>query len=148
MTLGALLRVPYAALVERTYAALADASYPDVRPAHSAVFRHILPGGSRVVDLAERAQITKQSMGYLVEHLRAAGYVTLEPDPDDGRAKRVRLTARGEEVVETLVTISGRIEREIAAEIGEDALATLRELLARLQTVTALCASPPEAHRV
>ena len=48
--------------------------------------------------LAERAQMTKQSMGELVRHLEAHGYVERMPDPADGRAKLVRATDRGREV--------------------------------------------------
>ena len=33
--------------------------------------------------------MTKQAMGQLVDHLEDGGYVTREPDPDDGRAKLV-----------------------------------------------------------
>ena len=63
-----------------------------IRPAKGAVFRHIAVTGSRVADLAAPARITKQSMAYLVESLAASGYVAMAPDPEDGRAKRVRLT--------------------------------------------------------
>ena len=68
-TLGALLRLPYQALARRLYREIAENGFPDVRPAHGSVFRHILPEGSRVTDLAERAGMTKQSMSYLVEYL-------------------------------------------------------------------------------
>ena len=37
-------------------------------------------------ELAERAHLTKQSMAYLVEALAQSGYVTIAPDPEDGRA--------------------------------------------------------------
>jgi hypothetical protein len=44
---------------------MAEAGFPDIRPAHSNLFRNMTEGGSRVSELAERAQMTKQSMGYL-----------------------------------------------------------------------------------
>ena len=93
-TWGALLRRPYQFLSARVYDELAATSFPDIRPAHSAVFRHIAPGGSRITELAERAQMTKQSMGSLVEFLLEREYVQIAPDPSDGRAKIVCLTAR------------------------------------------------------
>lgn len=39
---------------------LAAAGFDDLRPAHAAVFQHIEADGSRLADLAERAQMTKQ----------------------------------------------------------------------------------------
>ncbi|TBW35780.1 MarR family transcriptional regulator [Siculibacillus lacustris] len=131
-TLGALLRRPYERLQARVYAGLAARGFADVRPAHSAVLRYILPGGSRVVDLAERAGMTKQSMAYLAQALADLGYVTIAGDPDDRRAKRVRLTDRGHAVWAALIDLSEREESRAAARLGRarlDALrATLRDL--------------------
>lgn len=45
--------------------------------------------------LAAAFQVSKSNMTYTVQRLQALGYVTVEPDPDDGRGKRVRPTAVG-----------------------------------------------------
>jgi DNA-binding MarR family transcriptional regulator len=47
------------------------------------------PDGTHVSDLAERAAMAKRAVGELIRHLAAHDYLTVEPDPDDGRAKRV-----------------------------------------------------------
>src|SRR3954449_9872138 len=78
---GILLRIPNQQVVERVIAGLAQAGFDDLRPAHTAVFQHISADGSRLTELADRAQITKQSMGYLVDHLEERGYVERRPDP-------------------------------------------------------------------
>ncbi|MBL6459276.1 MarR family transcriptional regulator [Belnapia sp. T6] len=131
-TIGYLLRLPYERLSERVYGGLAAQGFPDIRPAHSAVLRHIAGSGSRVSDLAERAGLTKQSMAYLVEALAAAGYVSVAPDPADGRAKLVRLTRRGHAVSETLVRLSREVEADFAARLAPGQMATLRGLLGEL----------------
>lgn len=131
-TLGALLRLPYQAMQDRVYSQLAYSGFPEIRPAHSVVFRYILPGGSRSIDLAERAHITKQSMGYLIDYLVEHGYVEVGPDPDDGRAKRVRLTPKGLECQQTALRLSQEVEAELAARIGQDEFAELRRLLLAL----------------
>lgn len=145
-TLGALLRLPYEALAARVYGGLAARGFPDIRPAHSAVFRHIRPEGSRLTDLAARAGMTKQSMAYLVEGLAAGGYATTQPDPSDGRARLVRLTARGRRVWDALVALSAEAEAEIAALIGPPRLDALRDALGaivdRIEAGT-LPAGPP-----
>lgn len=141
-TLGALLRLPYEALSKRVYGRLAEAGYDDVRIAHSSVFRHILPGGSRVTALAERAQITKQSMGYLVDALAAGGYLKIEPDPSDGRAKLVRLTARGQRVQAMLLRLSAEVEQEFLPLLGEKKFAQLKSLLQEWVDALARQSSP------
>lgn len=128
-TLGSLLRRPYERLQARVYAGLAARGFPDVRPAHSSVFRIILPRGSRVSDLAELAQMTKQSMAYLINDLEKLGYVTIEPDPQDGRAKLVRLTERGHAVWATLVELSRRAEEDGARIVGAERIRELRRTL-------------------
>lgn len=132
VTLGSLLRRPYERLQQRVYAQLAERGFAEVRPAHSSVFRYILPKGSRVSDLAERAGMTKQSMAYLAQALADLGHVTIVPDPDDRRAKLVRLTPRGEAVWAALIALSLEAEREAAAMIGPERMATLREGLTAL----------------
>jgi DNA-binding MarR family transcriptional regulator len=133
-TLGLLLRLPYEELQARVYGALAASGFPDIRAAHSSVFRHIARTGSRVSDLAERARMTKQSMAYLVETLAEGGYVTIRPDPTDGRAKSVCLTVRGQKVSQTLVRLSRKVEADFSALLGPGRMATLRELLGELTT--------------
>lgn len=128
-TLGALLRLSYEALQREVYGALAARGFPEIRPAHSAVFRHIGPAGARLTTLAERAGMTKQSMAYLVEGLQAAGHLHIVPDASDGRARIVRLTPRGQEVVAALLALSAEAEARVAAQIGDKRAGRLRRAL-------------------
>src|SRR4051794_27670502 len=95
--LGALLRMAHAAMVEEYVRWLAASPYKDIQPAHAAVIQPLWQRqeGARLTELAQTARITKQSMGALVDALEQSGYVERVEDPDDGRASRVRLTARG-----------------------------------------------------
>ena len=127
-TLGSLLRQPYHAMQQRMYTALAEQGFDDLRAAHSAVFRHIEPGGSRVTDLAARAGMTKQSMSYLVDTL-VPSYLAIVPDPADGRAKLVRLTARGQQGMDAMIDLSAQFERDLAHRIGAAKIRQLRGLL-------------------
>lgn len=131
-TLGHLLHLPYRALRTRIYRELAEQGYPEIRAAHSAVFRHLGPEGARITDLAAQAGMTKQSMGSLVDGLVGAGYLSIVPDPSDGRAKRVRLTRRGTAAVAALVDLSAKVERELARQLGADRMKQLRSLLSAL----------------
>jgi DNA-binding MarR family transcriptional regulator len=133
LNVGNLLRDPWLlvneTLIERVHAA----GYPDVRVAHSAVSMHIPDSGSRVTELAERAQLTKPTVVYLVDDLERLGYVERVPDPSDGRAKLV-LTAKGRAATEAVRRIAAELEVEWAALIGPDRMQGLRELLLDLRS--------------
>lgn len=128
-TLGALLRRPYEHMSEWQYGELAKRGFDDVRPAFSAVLRNMPASGARVVDLAARAGMTKQSMGYLVDQMQAAALLEIAPDPDDRRANIVRLTPRGEEVVNTNIELSRQVEACLAQLVGDDKMKQLRSIL-------------------
>lgn len=134
-SLGALLRRPYRLLQERVYRDLADSGFPEIRPAHSVVFRHILPEGSRLTVLAELAGITKQSMGALVEHLAQHGYVTVGPDPEDGRAKRVHLSERGRQFTDAALQASQQVEQLLTRELGSRTMREMRRILGEMASV-------------
>src|SRR5437867_5615648 len=51
--------------------------------------------GTRLTELARRAGVTKQAMMQMVDDLQEMGCLRRTPDPEDARAKAVRLTARG-----------------------------------------------------
>jgi DNA-binding MarR family transcriptional regulator len=98
--LGRLLQEAQRALADELLQNLAERGYTDVRAGHAAVFMHIdRRAGTRLTELARRARMTKQGMMLLVDDLEERGYVRRVPDQEDGRAKVVRLTARGRRYV-------------------------------------------------
>jgi len=127
--LGALLRIPFQAIVARIHAGLQARGYDDLRPAHFVVFQLLPPEGARVTELAEKAQITKQSMGELVHHLDDCGYLERVVDPTDHRAKVVRRTERGVELDKAAREILGQIEAEWTERLGSDRMTSLRQTL-------------------
>ena len=141
--LGAMLRIPFQATVTRIFDGLSARGYTDLRPAHFAVFQHLAPDGSRITELADEAQITKQSMSALVSHVEACGYVEYAPDPKDGRAKIVRLTERGWALNTAAREIMQETEREWAGVIGAERFVQLKETLKEL--VSLLTLAPDEA---
>lgn len=134
--IGALLRVPFLAVVNQVYSGLQDSGYLDITYAHLAVFRHIDEvKGSRLIDLAEEAQITKQSMGYLVDQLEAQGYVERVPDESDGRARLIRLTDRGQAVAENAKESVRAVQTRWTEHLGDDRMACLLDALRDLTTL-------------
>jgi DNA-binding MarR family transcriptional regulator len=136
LNVGLLLFLPYRAMEARVFRALADAGFDDLTPAQARVFQRIAPAGSRLTDLAAQAGITKQSAGFLVDQLERAGYVERVPDPDDGRARLVRVADRGARSVEASRATVARVEAEWTAHLGERRMAQLRAILTDLREIT------------
>ena len=127
----AMLGQAYSLLGFQIVEGVVGAGYPQ-KPKHSAVFAQISPEGSRLTDLARRANMTPQAMGEVVDELVELGYVMREPDPSDGRAKLIMLTKRGRECVAAgRRTIDG-IEVRVTEVLGERGHQTLRRLLSEL----------------
>jgi DNA-binding MarR family transcriptional regulator len=133
--LGTLLRMPYQAMMaEGVEPALAAAGYGEVRSAHLPVIQALAmnPAGLRATDLAAYARITKQSMGYLVDHLGAGGYVERVPDPGDLRAKVVRLTPRGWGASRTIRAAVREVEADWGRRVGAARVEQLQAILGDL----------------
>jgi DNA-binding MarR family transcriptional regulator len=108
---------------------VAETPYSDIRITHGCVFGNIDPEGTRLTDLAERARMTKQSVGEVTSDLEQRGYVERVPDPSDGRAKIIRLTERGRAAQGLGVGLIDELEQEWGDRFGAERVAALREAL-------------------
>jgi DNA-binding MarR family transcriptional regulator len=130
--LAILLREPFRAGTELLHRRFAERGHPEIRPPHGNVMQFLDDAGTRVSVLAERAQITKQSMAELVVHLERLGYVERVPDPSDRRAKLVRATPRGKQLYAIARDVVAEIEAEWTKRLGKAKMRQLRELLEEL----------------
>jgi DNA-binding MarR family transcriptional regulator len=108
---------------------VADTPYSDIRITHGCVFGNIDPDGTRLTDLAARANMTKQSVGEVATELERRGYIERVPDPGDGRAKIIRLTERGRDAQALGFRIIDELEQEWGERFGVERVAALREAL-------------------
>ena len=130
--LGVLLREPFRHGTEVLHRRFAERGHPEIRTPHGNVFPYLDDAGTRVSVLAERAQITKQSMAELVEHLEHHGYVERIPDPSDRRAKLVRSTPKGNELYAIAREVVAELEAEWTRKLGRQKMRQLRALLEEL----------------
>ena len=91
-----------------------------VGAAHVHITRHLSLAGDRLTDLAEKAGMTKQAMGDLVDQCEAWGLVTREADPWDARARRVRFTETGLAWLRAFHGAVRQAEAEFRQEVGEE----------------------------
>jgi DNA-binding MarR family transcriptional regulator len=134
--LPALLTGVKLAAIDKLRDRIADAGHPEIREGHGCVFGFIdLDDGSRLTDLAAAAGLTKQAVGEAVTELERLGYVTRVPDPEDGRAKIIKLTDRGMDAVIKGRRIFAEIERDWAEQIGPELMASFREAATRIAAI-------------
>ena len=130
--LAILLREPFRAGTELLHRRFAERGHPDIRPPHGNVMQFLDDAGTRVSVLAERAQMTKQSMAELVLHLERLGYVQRVPDTGDRRAKLVRATPRGGQLYAIAREVVAELEAEWTRRLGKAKMRQLRALLEEL----------------
>ncbi|MVM36669.1 winged helix DNA-binding protein [Spirosoma sp. HMF3257] len=94
--------------------------FPEVRSGHVQLLSNVDPEGTRNTVLAQRAQITKQTMGRLVRELTESGYVFVLPDPIDRRAQQVQLTERGKSFLSYLATTLIELETAFSKVVGAE----------------------------
>jgi DNA-binding MarR family transcriptional regulator len=129
---GAMLRQVWQWVRDQIYSGVVEAGYDDLNPAHVALFRYPSLDGLRPSEVAAQLQITKQSVNDLVGHLEQRGYVVRKRDPIDGRARVVRLTAKGRRLEKTINAQAHVAELRIAEMLGPRPFAELRHALEEL----------------
>ena len=132
---GLLLFYPYRAMEARVLARVRAAGF-EVTTAQGRIFALIGPSGTRLSDLAAQAQVTKATAGFLVDQLERSGLVTRVPDPDDGRARLVTITDKGENAVRLAAEEVVAVEAEWTAHLGMRRMRQLRQTLTQLREIT------------
>lgn len=136
VNLGLLMFVGYRSMESRVLGALHEAGFQDMSAAKARVFERIGAQGTRLTDLAEQAQVTKQTAGSLVDQLEQAGYVERRPDPSDARARLICIAERGLAAVQVAAGVVAQVEEEWTQHLGERDTRHLRRILTRLREIT------------
>ena len=127
--LAMLMRTGHHRVMEYVQARLERMGFDDIRPAHMAIFQNLGPEGARIGELAERARLTNQSVGYLVDYLEEHGYVERRPDLRNRRATLVCFTQRGWDEADACARILDQLDEELNSRLGADKLQQLQGLL-------------------
>jgi DNA-binding MarR family transcriptional regulator len=127
--IGSLLRHGWQRARERIYCGVITSGHRDLTRAHVGLFRFESMEGLRPSQLADQMSITKQSVNDLLRDLERLGYIVLRPDPDDKRARLVRLTARGRHLDAIVREQARAAEAELAETLGASRFNALRQCL-------------------
>lgn len=135
LPLSMLMFLAHRAAEDRVFERLGEAGHEDITRAQGRLLAGMDEGGTRLVVLAERARVAKQTAVALVDKLEEAGYVTREPDPSDGRARLVVLTDRGSALVPPARAAEVETDEEWTRVLGARRAAALRRALEDLREV-------------
>ncbi len=111
---------------------LIPAGFPEIRNTHFNLLRHLDPDGTRMSDLASRANLTKPAITGLVRACQNLDLVTVEQSSDDARARMVRFSPRGSQLMRRIRQTLLTIELDLAAYLGDEAYGQLRAALLAL----------------
>lgn len=119
--------------VIRSFPEAVDASTTPLRGSQFRVLSMVpLERGRRLTDLAGVAAMTKQAMGEFVADLAEGGFVVVEPDPADRRARLVSLTPAGREAAAWARETLQSVEDLWAERLSARDVAVLKRILGRV----------------
>ena len=108
-------------------------SLPDgVHPSHFAILNHLarMGDGKAPLQIASAMQVTKNTMTHSLKVLQDRGYIDVQPDPEDGRGKRVYLTEAGRAFREEAIA---RVTEELRNVIDAEQRAIMRRIRGDLE---------------
>ncbi len=110
-------------------ARLHDRGWPDVSRAQSMVMVNVLSGYVRPAEIARRMGISRQAIHTTIAQLVDMGILTLEPDPDDKRQRRVAVTAYGAQMRSDAQQAMDAVCAAVKGALGESHYNTLLDAL-------------------
>ncbi|MBA3428290.1 MAG: winged helix-turn-helix transcriptional regulator [Actinobacteria bacterium] len=134
LTVGSALRRAWTELIDEVLEKLVAAGYHDLRRVHQPILRDVLVTRQRPTEIGAKLGLSKQAINDVLREFEANGYITLEPDPDDGRAKRVVATERGWQLSNRAMALSDAVGRRWAKHVGEERYAVFEEVLQEIVT--------------
>ena len=105
--------------------------WPTITRAQSLVFVNIGEGVTRPSEIASRVGVTRQAIHQTINELVDMGFLKLEPDPRDRRAKVVVYTESGAKIGKDAVEALQQVEAALSSRIGEERVNALRDALSQ-----------------
>jgi DNA-binding MarR family transcriptional regulator len=129
--LALLLLGGFHSMTDEVIAQLAARGHPNVRPVHEFALRAIDAGADTAAELGRRLSVSKQAAAKTIAAMQR---LEIEPDPADGRRRRIRVTPRGCDMVAIGSALFDDVRERWAAQIGAQQLNALQAHLRHLVT--------------
>ncbi|NKI70239.1 MarR family transcriptional regulator [Collimonas pratensis] len=126
---GILLNVAFGAFKVQLHNRLAKKGFDDLGSSFGYVFRLLEARPQNLRQIAAGLGITPQGALKVINDMVAKGYVERHDEPGDGRIKRLTLTPRASKAMAEAHRFHVQFERDLAAKVGENHVATMRLIL-------------------
>jgi DNA-binding MarR family transcriptional regulator len=120
------------AVTDEVQRRLDAAGFDDTRSADGVIFQFLIQGPKKIGELAELLGVSQQAVSKSVADLERRGYVVRERDPEDARARRVVLTARGEAAIAAGRKHRAELDAELAQRFGSRRVNAARSVLTEI----------------
>lgn len=108
---------------------LTQRGFKNTRPGHSMLLANLDLKGNSVTEVADRANMSKQSMARLAIELEEMKLITRRPSKADRRALILTFTAKGRSLVRETIAVADRIEESLSRDMGPGELAAVKRAL-------------------
>ena len=108
---------------------LESKGFEGIRFSDGLIFQHLVGADRTITELAARMEVTQQAASKAVADLQRRGWVALNVDPADARARRVALSERGLAAVEASRAVRAELVADLTAECGTADLTAARRVL-------------------
>ena len=89
--------------------------------------------GMRQTELASVMDVGKVTLGGLIDRLEGAGYVTRDTDPNDRRAKCVKMTREGEKLLRKISDIAKTMNQNVVQDLSPLQIAKMESGLYKIK---------------
>jgi len=89
--------------------------------------------GLTQVELSNRSQIDRTTIGGLIDRLEQSGLLVRLPHPEDRRAYRISLTDSGKNLESELTPLAEELHKAILARLSPEEIASLTTILQKLR---------------
>ncbi len=122
------------AMERRAAELLAAADIDDLTPAqgNALVILFEARGPMKATQLADAMNISRVTVGRFLRSLEDNGWITRERDPEDGRAMRIRPTAKSYDLLPKMIGVSNTMLDHAFDGFSDDDIAALADLTDRL----------------
>jgi len=126
---GVLLNVAFGAFKNQLHTHLASKGFDDLGSSFGYVFRMLEPQPQNLTQVAFGLGITSQGALKVINDMVAKGYVERREEPEDGRSKRLALTARALAAMAEARRFHVQFERDLGAQFGPKQVGAMRSIL-------------------
>jgi DNA-binding MarR family transcriptional regulator len=115
---------------QRLLREFSDQGFREIRASYGSVLVPLFAEDDlRLFEVAQRAGLSKQAISGIVKDCEQDGLVVRERDPGDGRAYRIRLSAKGRRFQRAAEKILASLDDELVRSLGKKDYAALKRAL-------------------